>query len=87
MSLNVVLIHPFIIVDASQDVFGEAEELAMQAPRRGASNNSSTTNLRQRPPPMTMPSTSTLPSPIRQDGSVEEIELHTPRGRDTFADP
>ncbi len=87
------------IVDDSQDVFGEKEEvnlkilfvfswwftdyfivqLNMANPRRQPSGP----GIRQRPPPaMAMPSTVAVTDPSRQ--GIEEYELHTPRGADTF---
>ncbi|PSR78148.1 hypothetical protein PHLCEN_2v7557 [Hermanssonia centrifuga] len=68
-----------VLLDDSQDVFGEKEELNMANPRRQPSGP----GIRQRPPPaMTMPSTVAVPNPSRQ--GIEEFELHTPRGADTF---
>ncbi|THH00782.1 hypothetical protein EW026_g1806 [Hermanssonia centrifuga] len=68
-----------VLLDDSQDVFGEKEELNMANPRRQPSGP----GIRQRPPPaMTMPSTVAVTDPSRQ--GIEEYELHTPRGADTF---
>ena len=64
-------------VDDSADVFGEKDELFMAQPRR-----QQTGGLRQRPPPVSMPSSGSVPSYTGR--GLEEIEMKTPRAFDTF---
>lgn len=72
------------LVDDSQDVFGERDELNMTTPRRGTpSGLRQRTSPAQTPAPISMPSAVTMPAPSRPSG-LEEFEMATPRV-DTFA--
>ncbi|KAI0645507.1 Mechanosensitive ion channel-domain-containing protein [Trametes meyenii] len=72
------------IVDPSQDVFGENDQLYMTGPRQTPSG---TPRLRSRP---MMPSAVAMPAPTPPMPSaglqhMEEIELQTPRAKDEFS--
>lgn len=67
-----------VMMDDSEDVFGEADELHMTNPRRTADR----TTVRQRPSIMNLPTAVTMPTPT--PGQAEEIELSTPKPGETF---